>query len=115
MAGDGKLDSNRMALADNEDPKSKRTNSGHVYNSVNSVNNASKLVDDPPHSPVFKANNIFKESAIDNFEKHEHISEVPTVDNMENPSMSEKLLKIDELKQKQRETRNRIEERRSRR
>lgn len=40
MAGDGKLDSNRMALAEEEESRSK-TNSALGYNSLN----------DPPKSP----------------------------------------------------------------
>lgn len=92
-----------MALADNDNDqaKSKRTqNSGLGYNSLNhSVQNTSKFGDDPPHSPNFKGDNIFKESPIDKFEKHEHISEVPTLDNLDNKSSNgEKQSKIDELK-----------------
>lgn len=119
MAGDGKLDSNRMALADNEEMKSKRTNSGVgsglAYNSLNhqSIQDTSKFVDEPPHSPVFEGNNIFKESPVDNVEKTAHVSNAPSFDGNDTTSNA-KQQKIEELKQKNRESRNRLQERRSR-
>ena len=41
---------------------------------------------EPPKSPVFDGNNLFKESPVEKDDKLENVSEVPTFDGHENVS-----------------------------
>lgn len=73
MAGDGKMDSNRMALADNEEYKSKTNSALGLHSMQHSANDNSKF-DDPPQSPVFEGNKIFQQSPTDKEDKLHKIS-----------------------------------------